>query len=421
METAMTASAPTDPATELDLTLFRRSLGTDNAAGIPEKLPRPKRCPQLEDTLFAILPFAHIRKDDREKKEVLARAAAESADRLRQCVKETEIFFRALVTCAIEVRDCKSPTERLRLKQLKEKELLADMPRLRPPLFMPILLHIMANGKPSTVEMYYDIGLKFAIGELIQDILDGLERLVSTQLVGKIKWYSPQVCEYDFYRAVVVQSLGESSTTRREEGSKVIDTTTRTVTDNHRVAIHSHEVINAKKLALPAEKILRPQSVSTLIESIPIWLKHSVRVVAGDQIRETIVERELRTVSREDRSERVVATRSEDTIYRWDPALVLGPYVLAGWTDADVAAEPTKTDPNSPPHSGFDLATKNAVRNAAIVLTVVAVAVAAILVAPFVVAAVHAVVEFLITVLKCLGILALIGIGIYVFANSQSS
>ncbi len=166
------------------------------------------------------------------------------------------------------------------------------------------------------------------VGGIVNDTLQGLDQLVSSQQVGVIDWLTGDVCRYHFVRAVIVQSTGPSVTTRSDNGHTLRETTKQTILETHRAALHTHELVNARKHRLPALEVPKPRGVHELISTIPVWLQPYIRVVAGDQIRESVIERDLRTDTREQTTERVLFSR--------DPAVVLGRYVLAGWTDRDI-------------------------------------------------------------------------------------
>ena len=94
------------------------------------------------------------------------------------------------------------------------------------------------------------------------------------------------------------------------------------------MAEHLHELLGASSDALPAAHVRKPLAVEHLILQTPPRLVPYLRVVSGMQVREVIVEIDVRTDTRVEERETI--------LYRPDPALVLGRYVLAGWSERDL-------------------------------------------------------------------------------------
>ena len=76
-----------------------------------------------------------------------------------------------------------------------------------------------------------------------------------------------------------------------------------------------------------------PIRVRELCDQIPIWLEERIDVVDGDLFRCDTVQKHLKT---EQHSEFVEETKLP---YVFDPAITLGPFVLASWLSDEVDAE----------------------------------------------------------------------------------
>jgi hypothetical protein len=86
-------------------------------------------------------------------------------------------------------------------------------------------------------------------------------------------------------------------------------------------------MVNATKVPLPAKRVPRPHWVEELIREIPVWLSGYSVIVTGDLFHGRVIERDEKTT-----------TVSEETgaTYDPDPALIIGEFAIAGWTDLDL-------------------------------------------------------------------------------------
>jgi hypothetical protein len=113
---------------------------------------------------------------------------------------------------------------------------------------------------------------------------------------------------------------------------QIIDTVqSANVTTTYRTAQHTHYV-NRPTWNIPEHaKFPLPDQYQTLLDSSPVWLQQSLRVLEGDLIREQQIE--IDTGREELLDEQVVSTRR--VVYR-DPAIVVGNYVFAGWGESEI-------------------------------------------------------------------------------------
>ncbi len=144
-------------------------------------------------------------------------------------------------------------------------------------------------------------------------LIGALQELVRQNQVGLIEWFSPTVCRFSYFTATFSDQL-----VRREvDGGQVIEVMERT----HRHLRHVHDVIDARLYPLPAEQVQQPSHVRRLIAEMPAFLRPFARVVAGNEIAVSTTETNRATE---------LVTRVQP-VFRVDPALVLGPFVLIGW------------------------------------------------------------------------------------------
>ncbi|MCA9064747.1 MAG: hypothetical protein KDA96_16865 [Planctomycetaceae bacterium] len=168
--------------------------------------------------------------------------------------------------------------------------------------------------------------------QLLSSLNRQLAYLNAIEQVGTIDWIADDVCRYSFFANKVTDRKINSSTRSRVEANQR-RTTTRN--DFDRTFEHTrvtHDVIDALRHPLPADHVEMPPRVKMLVDEIPSWLHGVSAVVTGFEISE---ERNSRRAVVDQWSEshttveELPVQRRERTHY--DPALIIGPYVLTGW------------------------------------------------------------------------------------------
>ncbi len=99
----------------------------------------------------------------------------------------------------------------------------------------------------------------------------------------------------------------------------------------HRHAQHVHHVRNPTLNESDSTVHPLPVKYKELIEACPDWMTGSVRVLEGELFRDERIEWDLFTETRS--TEKVIER------VRRDPAVVFGPFILAGWGDDAIAEE----------------------------------------------------------------------------------
>jgi len=190
---------------------------------------------------------------------------------------------------------------------------------------------IAAKSTPDIAEL-----LVTSVRDQALSLLNGLNRqlayLVAIEQVGSITWMKDDVCRYTFF---------ENKVTDRKTGgrksSEVVGNQRRTTTKESfdREFEHTrvvHDVIDAQKHPLPAFHVDQPQRVELLIDAVPSWLDGISAVVTGFEISE---ERSTRrgVVDQWTDSNTTVEDLPVRRVERarYDPAVIIGPYVLTGW------------------------------------------------------------------------------------------
>jgi len=173
----------------------------------------------------------------------------------------------------------------------------------------------------SVEEVLHDLRneLASASGQLVRSFQQGLQYLTSVGQVGEITWHSKDVCRFSYFENEIIdQQVGN----RRREGNQW-KWKERRMFHNRRIV---HDVMNARRLGVNS-RIKKPERVQALIAVIPRWLKSSCHIVAGQEIRVSVEERSA-TVDEWENVEEIPRVESS---YKYDPALVIGNYVLTAW------------------------------------------------------------------------------------------
>ena len=101
---------------------------------------------------------------------------------------------------------------------------------------------------------------------------------------------------------------------------------------------HVHDVLCAKNYLLIAAKMPLPDRVKTLIEESPVYLKPLMRIVTGMETRRTVIRRLGNGPNKVGPDE--TDSTFEEFVFRPDPAVVIGHYVLTAWAADEVPNAP---------------------------------------------------------------------------------
>jgi hypothetical protein len=267
---------------------------------------------------------------------------------------ENAQFLQDVFTCNVEVRGAWTNDRRkFELMQAVVEEWNHKLPKF---LFeRPRLLTLDLHKKPDFVVRSALLdGIRGTIHTLVKKFVQGLDCLVEMEQVGLIEWIQDDGCRFHFYKNVIEETNGDVRETTREDvtdrGSvRERKKTTRTERDyvrSRRHARHVHDVVCAQNLLLNSSRDLKmPPRVRKLLDSSPDYVKPFMRVVTGTEVRRLMIERDLATETLTESEESV--TVAEEIMYRPDPAVVIGHYVLTGWGAEEL--EPLPASPTIEP------------------------------------------------------------------------
>ena len=157
---------------------------------------------------------------------------------------------------------------------------------------------------------------------LMKGLANALDALVDANQVGRISWMADDVCRFFFFKNVI----DTQATDRRTFRDRRETDWTRTY-HNMRIV---HDVIDERRVRVTSENLegmRMPRAARKLVNRIPDWLASAAYIVEGQEIRVSTEERSAHIDSwTEVEAIPIVEARCD-----FDPALVLGGYVLTAW------------------------------------------------------------------------------------------
>ena len=174
-------------------------------------------------------------------------------------------------------------------------------------------------------------------------------------IVGRITWNRPDVCEFSYSIAPIRideisrtthEPVRKNTRTKRRNGRVYEETEIEHATTCETLTTHFETrciatLVGARSLPYPAPRIPKPQRVKALFEAAPASLRPYLHVVDGYQTHYRRIDKELRHTNRQHVT-RKTEFESEE-LYR-DPCLAIGPKygpttALAGWNYDDFGGQ----------------------------------------------------------------------------------
>ena len=297
---------------------------------------------KLVDAIRGRLPYPTAIDVDRWTQNDIVQAYVASLTQLNRYRDETIALIRTVCETNLEFRQQSGTTD----EQARDEAISAKLDELlaKCEIHIDLPTHVLdANLVAKPIENLHS-RLRSAIFEAVEGFVDqffvGLEKLVDVKCVGLIEWPGDNVCCYHFFKEVILQERGGTTTSRggvdRTRGTNVGWRKVTEVTQGrhmHRHARHEHHVLEAFHTSISNSRVIMPPQVKRLVASIPEWLRNVVQVVDGTIFREKIVEQDYRDETWQ--SVRV----HEEPVYGCEPAVIIGSFVLTGWGPREVAAE----------------------------------------------------------------------------------
>lgn len=183
-------------------------------------------------------------------------------------------------------------------------------------------------------------GIVNNVRALVHFITSALDELVNEEQVGLFESFGKRVCRFHFY----VNSFETEDTIlgrkHTQEGRKHTEEWTRETTKTERRQRHQHDLVDADEWMVGKDKPPVPHRVEWLVDGIPELFKPFFRIVTGSQIFEHVIEEVQKTTTQNNETRTWVDPLPPTppmSVWRWDPALTFGHYVVAGWDDTEVS------------------------------------------------------------------------------------
>ncbi len=282
------------------------------------------------------LPFRKLTASD-VSRDVLFAAYIDSLSALNKVRSEMLALLDAVATASI-VRETELPEDAWQEVEASiraEYRTQLDVPRNLAGAELGALPH-------AEIRKHLQDRLSHALTTLVCQFFDGLSTLIDRQLVGLVHWFGTNAVTYRFYRHRIRTHAVLTTVTdeRKSEPEAWVTETRRRRTKSLPVEVilecHRHDAVDAFWTSIDNTKVVMPPNVRALIETIPDWMRPSIRIIDGYLIRERNEE-----VGRKESS--VVLSVEEETIteynYGLEPAVVLGSIVLIGWGPKEIAEE----------------------------------------------------------------------------------
>jgi|GEM_PF-632544 len=314
------------------------------------ELPEEAKLPDLlAAALWNLLPWSRLSGDELDRQAVVE-AYVGSLSQLERCQAEVKTLIQACCEANLEFRQEAGETHAPARERALNSQ-LSEMLSGAGDSWLPIrnILQAKLVSQPlAELRLRLHEALASGVKEFSTEFFELLARLVDRELFGLVEWHPNHCCSYHFFKRVVIQENEGASqkvtTTYREQDPDstalrpvIGKRTTKQVRGKgqhtHRLARHEHGVMKAVRTSIGNSQVIMPPPVERMVKCIPAWLAPFVHIIDGQIFRERIIERDLKVAKWED-----VDVRDEP-ILGWEPAVIIGPYVLTGWGPREVERE----------------------------------------------------------------------------------
>lgn len=300
---------------------------------------------EIAERLWRRLPITSVEETGCRSMEQVIRAASASHRVLLSCREELTQLPELLSTVMLRFTG-EEPSSALREKLAKRFQQEIQFPTASLPAPLSFLDAEFADLIPEIAVQHAKAKLKSHCLALVNALMAWLEQLQQKQLIGSVTHLD---CSCRFTHAErQLQIVDQGARTfRQKRGGSVTTTPTRrtfvvdefreqqfTVQSIHRTLIH--EVHRPQLRGVDQCQSAIPETYRQFLDALPEWLAPSVRVLEGDLFNHRCVARDLSSETH--RLSEIVRT-VEQTEWLYDPGILLGDYVLAGWGEAEIAAE----------------------------------------------------------------------------------
>lgn len=276
---------------------------------------------RLAKSLWHELPYRSLGPGSSMRR--IVSSYADSFNILSHCCAEWSRFVEAIARCAVYERPAAMPDGAVKVRETIDAILKKVDYGIR---LQPSVVTAQLVAQPSkTVYEALEDDLVNRISRIITHVFAVLHKGFQQAWYGPISWTGETTCEFIYFTSPIL-FLGTTQET--EATAKSLKTVTRH-RFQHRRGYHQQHLMCAKMASgLPPSGLLPPR-IRHLVESLPRFLESVVSTVDGLLVAERIVEWDEGT---SETTHEVVLPHPRLAA---DPAIVVGPYVLTGWSDRD--------------------------------------------------------------------------------------
>ena len=279
-------------------------------------------------------------------------------EKLQQDVTDfTKLICRHTVNLQVDGQS--TPEARIAAMESARKPLMAAVQRLKLPL-PQIQDGQLMDPSSELIQTTVNTWIQDSCHAIASQLLMSLHVLVERQVVGIIDWYDDTACKLHFYRHIVTQDQIRTKATQRSSTAVNADTS-RTITtehfeqlkgrNTHSIERHEHRVVDAETREPDQARHLIPHKHKSFLDHIPHWILKYVRILEGNLTYESIGSRTVRVETFQSKpirtgihKETLPVVRTPDEL---DPAILLGHFVLTGWTQREIEQEKRQRDWNA--------------------------------------------------------------------------
>ncbi len=277
----------------------------------------------------------------------LAKAIGHREELIRQRQSEISEFAKLVCIHAIQIEGGANPQARAKAVESARRPLLEQIEN-RVPEVPSLISDELFVKKRELIVQKADEWLNDACVKLASQFVEVMHLLVERNVVGLLEVPGERVCKLNFFKHVVSQTeTGRKKSRKQRTQNNGNDT--RTVTTEHFEAIrgknihsierHEHHVIDVTVRDPHDAGSSIPDHHHQFFLRIPEWIRRHVLLLEGHLILEQIIRTKVREESFQNQPVRTGIDEETLPIERrevvFDPALILGHFVLTGWTERE--------------------------------------------------------------------------------------
>lgn len=292
----------------------------------------PKR---IAETLWRELPIAHVAVPTMEDTEAVTRLALSSYEKVKDWYRELQTFTEVVIKANVEIRGSDDSVAVDNAIEACVEHVKAD---LKPAPIPPesFIDYRFASLPTQEASKKAEAELWSACKKFADDVFSHFQNLQERCVLGSVQ-FAEKSCKYIYWQRVAIFE----TTTRKSSSSdfssdlfgNLLTQTEQVASDfQARLAQTTHHAINVTLSDPRHSEDPLPEKYCKLIESAPVWLREHIQLLEGDLIREQRVEIDTHQLQ-------VLGTPEITTIRlpAFDPAILIGGFVFAGWGEIELA------------------------------------------------------------------------------------